>query len=99
MTEVVTKIKPKFSFKEPNMYNVVYMNDDSTSMEFVVSSLIAVFDHTHEMAQSLTDEVHTQGSAVVATLPFEIAEQKGMEATQLARANGFPLVIKLIEDK
>lgn len=99
MTDTITKVKPKFSFKEPSMYNVIYMNDNSTSMQFVIQSLIVVFNHSPEMAQSLTDEVHTQGSAVVATLPYEIAEQKGMEATQLARANGFPLVVKISEDK
>jgi ATP-dependent Clp protease adapter protein ClpS len=40
-------------------------------------------------------KVHQEGSAVVATLPFEMAEQKGIEVTMLARNNGFPLQVKL----
>jgi ATP-dependent Clp protease adapter protein ClpS len=38
------------------------------------------------------------GSAVVAVLPYEIAEQKGIEITVDARNEGFPLQIKLEPD-
>jgi ATP-dependent Clp protease adapter protein ClpS len=47
------------------------------------------------MAEEMTMKVHTDGSAIVATLPYEMAEQKGVEVTLLARNNGFPLVVKL----
>jgi ATP-dependent Clp protease adapter protein ClpS len=40
-------------------------------------------------------KIHEDGSAVVATLPYEMAEQKGIEVTLLARNNGFPLNVKL----
>jgi ATP-dependent Clp protease adapter protein ClpS len=40
-------------------------------------------------------KIHEEGSSVVSTLPYEIAEQKGVEATLLARNNGFPLNVKL----
>ena len=43
----------------------------------------------------ITVKIHENGSSVVSTLPYEIAEQKGVEATLLARTNGFPLNIKL----
>jgi ATP-dependent Clp protease adapter protein ClpS len=39
--------------------------------------------------------IHDQGSAVVAVLPYEIAEQKGIEVTLDARAQGYPLLIKI----
>jgi ATP-dependent Clp protease adapter protein ClpS len=39
--------------------------------------------------------VHVEGSAVVGVYSFEIAEQKGVETTVLARNNGFPLVVKI----
>lgn len=93
--DVKEKIKPKEDLSPPPLYNVVYMNDETTTMEFVVSSLIEVFNHSPESAQELCDKVHTDGSAVVAILPYEIAEQKGVEVTVLARNNGFPLLVRL----
>ena len=52
----------------------------------------------HDTATDITITIHNEGSATVALLPYEMAEQKGVEATQLARASGFPLVIKLEAD-
>ena len=43
-------------------------------------------------------KVHEEGSAVVAVFPYEIAEQKGIEVTLLARNNGFPLQVKIEQD-
>jgi ATP-dependent Clp protease adapter protein ClpS len=44
-------------------------------------------------------KVHEEGSAVVAVLPYEMAEQKGIEVTLLARNNGFPLQVKIEQDR
>jgi ATP-dependent Clp protease adaptor protein ClpS len=71
------------------------MNDDQTSMEFVIESLKVVFNYTEEDAADITLKIHDEGSAVVATLPYEMAEQKGIEVTLLARNNGYPLNVKL----
>lgn len=90
-----TKIAPKLDLKEPSMYNVIYINDEVTTMDFVIDSLIKVFEYGFDTASELTQRIHDEGSSVVATLPYEIAEQKGVEVTQLARASGFPLIIKL----
>ena len=97
--EVRPKIAPKESIKEPGNYNVIYINDSVTTMEFVVETLTAVFSYARESAEALTVRVHEEGAAVVATLPYELAEQKGIEVTLLARANGFPLQIKVEEDR
>jgi ATP-dependent Clp protease adaptor protein ClpS len=90
-----TRIKPSEAVKEPPMYRVVYINDNQTTMEFVVESLIEFFDYTAETAAQITVDIHEEGSAVVAVLPFEIAEQKGVEVTVMARAQSYPLMIKL----
>jgi ATP-dependent Clp protease adapter protein ClpS len=44
---------------------------------------------------SITTDIHTNGSAVVAVLPYEIAEQKSMEVMVDARGQGFPLQTKI----
>jgi ATP-dependent Clp protease adaptor protein ClpS len=67
-------------------------------MEFVIETLRAVFDYDKDQAHDITVRIHADGSAVVAVLPFEVAEQKGIEVTLLARNNGFPLQVKLEAD-
>jgi len=64
-------------------------------MEFVVESLKAIFNYSEDRAKDLCIKIHEEGSAVVAVFPYEIAEQKGVEATLLARKHGFPLQVKL----
>ena len=95
MSNVETKTKSKVDVTEPPMFKVIYINDDQTAMEFVVETLIEYFDYTNDQAEKITIDIHQAGSAVVAVLPYEIAEQKGIEITVQARANGFPLQIKL----
>lgn len=92
------KVTPNLSLEPPRLFNVIYLNDEVTTMEFVVSSLMAIFDHSEEVANELTQIVHEQGSAIVGTYPYEIAEQKGVEVTLLARNNGFPLQVKLEQE-
>jgi ATP-dependent Clp protease adaptor protein ClpS len=94
-TDSKVKIKPNLKLAEPPMYKVIYMNDDHTTMEFVVRSLIDHFNYTDNTAMNITTGIHEQGSAVVAVLPFEIAEQKGIEVTLEAREEGFPLQVKI----
>ena len=93
-----TKIKPSEKIKEPPMYKVIYLNDNQTSMEFVIESLVEFFDYTETTAMTITEDIHEAGSAVVAVLPYEIAEQKGIEVTMFARSQSYPLQIKLEPD-
>ena len=90
-----TRIKPLEAVKEPPMFRVVYLNDNATSMEFVVESLVEYFEYTPETAEQITIDIHEDGSACVAVLPYEIAEQKGIEVTMLARAQSYPLQIRV----
>jgi ATP-dependent Clp protease adaptor protein ClpS len=89
------KIKPNFKIPEPPMFRIIYLNDDHTSMDFVISSLIDHFHYNADTAVNITQNIHEEGSATVAVLPFEIAEQKGIEVTVEARSQGFPLQIKI----
>ena len=96
--EVVTKIKPKLDLQEPSLYRVVYLNDELTSFEFVIESLMTIFDHDEDSAIAVAGAIHEKGSAVAAVLIHELAEQKGLEVTTLARNNGFPLRVKIEQD-
>ena len=89
------KIKPNLASQEPPMFKVIYLNDELTSMDFVVRSLVDHFNYNSDTATNITMGIHEQGSAVVAVLPYEIAEQKGIEVTLDARQEGFPLQVKI----
>ena len=92
---VKKKIEINDKIQPPRMYKVVYLNDDITSVEFVIESLCTVFNYTQESGADLAIKIHNEGAATVAVLPYEIAEQKGVEVTVLARNNGFPLSVRL----
>lgn len=94
-TETKIKIKPNLGIQEPPLFKIIYINDDVTSMEFVINSLIDYFNYNNDTAAQITKNIHEEGSATVAVLPYEIAEQKGIEVTLDARAQGYPLQIKV----
>jgi len=94
-TETKVTIKPNLGLQEPPMFKIIYINDDVTSMEFVVGSLIDYFNYNQDTATTITRNIHEEGSAVVAILPYEIAEQKGIEVTLDARSKGYPLQVKV----
>jgi ATP-dependent Clp protease adaptor protein ClpS len=97
MSNAETKIntRSRVDVKEPPMFRVIYINDDKTSVEFVITSLIDHFAYTAQTAEDITLAIHEHGAAVVAVLPYEVAEQKGIEVTVSARSEGYPLQIKL----
>jgi ATP-dependent Clp protease adaptor protein ClpS len=82
------------SLKEPPRYKVIVLNDNVTPMEFVIAMLIAIFRYDEKTAYDLTMEVHHQGSAVAGVYSHEVAEQKVVDGTNMARANNFPLNLK-----
>lgn len=96
--DTATKIQINTELKEPPMFKVIYLNDNQTTMEFVIETLMDFFNYNTQTALQITEDIHAAGSAVVAVLPYEIAEQKGIEVTVHARNHSFPLQIKLEPD-
>ena len=97
MAETITKVRTSNNVvtTKPGKFKVVFYNDDTTPMDFVIAVLIKVFRHNEDNAVMLTMKVHNDGSAIAGVYTYEVAEQKGMEATNLARQNGYALVIKV----
>ncbi len=100
MGDAITKpkIEPKLNLQEPHLYRVIYINDEVTTVDFVVKSLVEIFNYSDDAALDIANRIHVNGSAIVAIFPYELAEQKGVEVTLLARNNGFPLQVKLEPD-
>ena len=90
-TETSVEEKVVVSLQPPKLWKVVFLNDDQTPMELVIDLLTGIFKHNETKAKDITLEIHETGSGVAGIYPFEIAEQKGIEATGFARQHGSPL--------
>ena len=99
-TEVKVKVKTseEVLVKEPNLWKVILLNDETTTMEFVTMILTTYFGMTEEQATEMMIKIHEDGSAVIAVYPYELAEQKGVEVTLAARRDGYPLEVRIEED-
>lgn len=83
--------------RTPKLYHVVLLNDDYTTMEFVVTVLEEVFQKSPAEAFRLMMEVHTKGRAACGTYTYEVAETKVDTVRDLAKREGFPLQASLEE--
>ena len=79
----------------PDKYDVIFHNDDVTTMDFVVEVMKKVFYLSSADATNLMLEVHLDGEAVVGTYSFDIATSKATRTMQMAVAEGFPLKVTI----
>lgn len=83
--------------REPGMYSVIMLNDDFTSMDFVVSILVDIFRKDEVTANTLMMTVHRSGSAVVGKYPYDIAVTKVSRAHSRAKEAGYPFRMSIKE--
>ena len=76
---------------EPPMYKVLLLNDDYTTMDFVVDVLKYVFYKSTQEATRIMLNVHNNGVGICGVYPYEVAETKVNTVDALAREHGFPL--------
>jgi ATP-dependent Clp protease adaptor protein ClpS len=81
--------------KKPDLYKVLLVNDDYTTMDFVIEILETVFHKQPAEAYRIMMAVHTQGRGLCGVYPFEVAETKVATVIDRARENGFPLLAAL----
>ena len=76
---------------EPSLYRVLLLNDDYTTMEFVVEILMLVFSKSVEEATQIMLNVHRIGVGLCGVYTYEVAETKVDTVHALAKERGFPL--------
>ena len=77
--------------KEPELYQVVLLNDDYTTMEFVIEVLESVFQKSPAEAFQIMMHVHRNGRGLAGVYTWEVAETKADEVAALASDAGYPL--------
>jgi ATP-dependent Clp protease adaptor protein ClpS len=87
--------KNEVKAKRPSMWNIVFYNDDYTSMDFVVFVLTKIFHRSTEDALALTFAVHTKGKGIAGTYTFEVAEEKQCEVLLMAKIEEHPLRVEV----
>ena len=87
--QVLDRTKDKVT--EPPLFKVILLNDDYTTMDFVVDILETIFHKQPAEAHRIMMMVHTQGKGLCGVYPFEVAETKVATVVDRARDSGFPL--------
>jgi len=82
----------------PKKYKVYLLNDDYTSMEFVIDTLMQIFHKSYEEAEKIMLDVHKNERGLCGVYSHEIAETKVMQVIQRAKENGFPLKAVMEEE-
>lgn len=90
-TEVMPRTTTKLKLKRPRLYKVILLNDDYTSMEFVVLVLQHVFHHGESTSRAIMLNIHQTGVGIAGVFTYEIAETKVQQVLELAQQQEYPL--------
>lgn len=90
--KTMTGKKTKSVVRRPPLHKVVLLNDDYTTMDFVVSVLVQIFHKSAAEATQIMLDVHQKGKGIVGLYPLDIARTKVAQVEQMAGQAGYPLM-------
>jgi len=93
--ETIQKTENRVTLEPPGRWKVVFFNDDSTPMEYVIEVLQGIFSHDIDVATEITMTIHQAGRGVAGVFVYEIAEQKASEILADSRSRGYSLQVEL----
>jgi ATP-dependent Clp protease adaptor protein ClpS len=85
------ELENDLELEEPKKYKVLLLNDDFSTMEFVIEILTKVFRKTLEESETIMLNVHNNGKAICGIYTKEIALTKVAQVRTMARKEKFPL--------
>lgn len=96
--EIEIELSEELEVEEPKRYNVFLLNDDYSTMDFVIDVLVKVFRKSISEAEAIMLSVHNNGKGLCGVYSFEIASTKVAQVKTLARQKGFPLKATMEEE-
>jgi len=96
--QIEIEIDEQTQIKEPNKYKVLLLNDDYSTMDFVIEVLVNIFKKTNDEATQIMLTIHQKGKAVCGIYSHEIAATKVAQVRANARKAQFPLKAILEEE-
>ena len=96
MAQVDSKIANQ-KLKIPNKFEVLLLNDDYTSMDFVVDVLRRFFHKEFLAAEAIMLKIHIDGEAVCGVYSYDVAQTKVSQVIEYSRKNDQPLMSVLRE--
>lgn len=90
----------RIKFKKPSKYNIILLNDNYTTVDFVVLVLTQIFNYNENKAQLIAIEIHSKGKSVIGVFTYEVAITRISFLDKLAREHNYPLkaMMKEIND-
>jgi len=98
MSKTKEKVKEEVKVKYPSDFSVFMLNDNVTTMDFVVSILVSIFSKNKSEATQIMLNIHNLGKAKCGTYSYEIAEAKVEKTHLIAKQEGFPLTCIIKEE-
>ena len=96
MSQVESKTS-KQKLKTPKQFEVILLNDDYTTMEFVVEVLRQFFHKEFKAAEEIMLKIHIDGEAVCGSYSYDVAQTKVTQVIDYSRQNEQPLMCVLRE--
>ncbi|MEA1918448.1 MAG: ATP-dependent Clp protease adaptor ClpS [Campylobacterota bacterium] len=96
-TKKAYELDTELSLAEPQLYKVILLNDDYTSMDFVIEILMSIFHKSYQESEVIMLDIHKKDRGICGVYTYEIAETKVSQVSRLAREQGFPLKATLEE--
>ncbi len=96
--ELEIELDSDLEVSEPKKYKVFLLNDDYSTMDFVIDILTKVFRKNVDQATQIMLNIHNEGKAICGIYTHEIASTKVTQVKTLAREKGFPLKAMMEEE-
>ena len=96
--EIEIELDDDIDLQEPKKYKVFLLNDDFSTMDFVIDILVIVFRKTVDEASAIMLNIHNNGRDICGVYTHEIASTKVAQVKTMAREKGFPLKAVMEEE-
>ena len=96
--EIEIQLDDELDLQEPKKYKVFLLNDDYSTMDFVIEILVKVFRKSVDESSVIMLNIHNNGREVCGVYTYEIAATKVNQVKSMAREKGFPLKAVMEEE-